>query len=159
MTLDSDTATIPNHLPHVRLQDAPGAPRVLLLCGADLLESFATPGVWSAAHVRAIFEDFGVVCVPRQGTDTAALLARGVRHVQSSPVGGCTGADCHVLAVLRVRSCGFACQRLRSVYAAPSTATVWQTTPDQFFLILPYTVPEKTRLLGILGPLPAFSVC
>ena len=42
------------------------APRVMLLCGADLVESFATPGVWRREHLQQILgPDHGVVCIAR----------------------------------------------------------------------------------------------
>ena len=31
-----------------------GRPRVMLLCGADLVESFVTPGVWRQEHLAQI---------------------------------------------------------------------------------------------------------
>jgi nicotinic acid mononucleotide adenylyltransferase len=46
-----------NALQHFQkvLSETPGSEkmRVKLLCGADLLESFATPDLWSDEHVRA----------------------------------------------------------------------------------------------------------
>lgn len=38
---------------------------MLLLCGSDMLASFASPGVWLLDHMREILEDFGVVCCVR----------------------------------------------------------------------------------------------
>eukprot|EP00899_Mesostigma_viride_P017846 jgi/Mesvir1/26062/Mv06788-RA.1 len=49
-------------------------PRVLLLCGADLLESFCRPGVWIPEHMEEIFHAFGIVCVVREGTDVGRLI-------------------------------------------------------------------------------------
>ena len=44
----------------------PAAPRVMLLCGADMVESFLAPGVWRPEHLRTILgDDHGVVCVAR----------------------------------------------------------------------------------------------
>jgi len=41
-------------------------PRVMLLCGADMVESFLAPGVWRPEHLRAILgDDHGVVCIAR----------------------------------------------------------------------------------------------
>ena len=41
-------------------------PRVMLLCGADVLESFLAPGIWRPDHLHDILsEDHGVVCVAR----------------------------------------------------------------------------------------------
>ncbi len=37
----------------------------MLLCGADMVESLAVPGVWKPEHVRSILEDYGVVCISR----------------------------------------------------------------------------------------------
>ena len=45
---------------------AAAAPRVMLLCGADLVETFTAPGVWQEAHLRHILgDDHGVVCIAR----------------------------------------------------------------------------------------------
>lgn len=52
------------------------APRVMLLCGADMLESFATPGVWLEDQLREIFEGHGVVVVTRPGGNLPALLSQ-----------------------------------------------------------------------------------
>jgi nicotinamide mononucleotide adenylyltransferase len=43
-----------------------GTPQVMLLCGADLVESFATPGVWKRGHLQQIMgPGHGVVCIAR----------------------------------------------------------------------------------------------
>ena len=39
--------------------------RSVLLCGADLLHSFATPGVWLPEQLEEILAHHGVVCVTR----------------------------------------------------------------------------------------------
>lgn len=40
--------------------------QVMLLCGADLVESFATPGVWKREHLQQIMGlEHGVVCIAR----------------------------------------------------------------------------------------------
>ena len=50
-------------------------PRVMLLCGADVLESFLAPGVWRPDHLRDILSDeHGVVCVARCSDLAARLL-------------------------------------------------------------------------------------
>lgn len=46
---------------HVVLQPV----RVMLLCGADLVESFAKPGVWKPEQLEAILHDHGVICISR----------------------------------------------------------------------------------------------
>ncbi|KAJ7515607.1 hypothetical protein O6H91_22G020200 [Diphasiastrum complanatum] len=48
--------------------------KVMLLCGADLLESFITPGVWIPEQVQAIFEIYGVICICRGGQDTRNVI-------------------------------------------------------------------------------------
>ncbi|CAA6672470.1 unnamed protein product [Spirodela intermedia] len=48
--------------------------KVMLLCGSDLLESFATPGVWIRDQVETICRDFGVVCIQREGKDVDQLI-------------------------------------------------------------------------------------
>ncbi len=37
----------------------------MLLAGADLLESFLEPGVWSEEDQETILRDYGVVCITR----------------------------------------------------------------------------------------------
>ncbi|XP_055978027.1 nicotinamide/nicotinic acid mononucleotide adenylyltransferase 3 [Sorex fumeus] len=54
---------------------AAAAPELKLLCGADVLRTFDTPGLWEEAHVREIVERFGLVCVGRTGHDAAAYVA------------------------------------------------------------------------------------
>jgi len=54
---------------------------VMLVCGADLVESFSTPGVWVPEMLREMLSDFGVVCVAREGTDLESVLSREVRWV------------------------------------------------------------------------------
>lgn len=51
--------------PHSSQTVSVATPRTILLCGADLLESFVRPGVWKEAHVREILSAHGVVCVAR----------------------------------------------------------------------------------------------
>ncbi|XP_025421587.1 nicotinamide/nicotinic acid mononucleotide adenylyltransferase 1 isoform X2 [Sipha flava] len=42
---------------------------IRLLCGADLLESFAIPGLWKDDDIEAIVRDFGLVVVSRSGSN------------------------------------------------------------------------------------------
>lgn len=43
--------------------------RVMLVCGADLLETFNTPGLWSTADQKALSSaDFGIIAIPRKGS-------------------------------------------------------------------------------------------
>ncbi|CAH0401718.1 unnamed protein product [Chilo suppressalis] len=47
---------------------------VKLLCGADLLESFATPGLWSDEDMEAIVGRHGLVVVTRAGSDPGKFV-------------------------------------------------------------------------------------
>lgn len=42
-----------------------GGATTMLLCGADMLESFIKPGVWFPEHVEEILGKHGVVCIAR----------------------------------------------------------------------------------------------
>lgn len=45
-----------------------------LLCGADLIESFLVPNLWSDDHIEEILGRFGVVVVPRPGSNPWKLI-------------------------------------------------------------------------------------
>ncbi|CAH2234740.1 jg20966 [Pararge aegeria aegeria] len=47
---------------------------VKLLCGADLLESFATPGLWSDEDIATIVGRHGLVVVSRAGSDPGRFI-------------------------------------------------------------------------------------
>ncbi|CAK9294725.1 unnamed protein product [Gordionus sp. m RMFG-2023] len=42
--------------------------KVILLCGADLFESFTVPGLWDPQHIKDIIKTFGIAVVTRYGT-------------------------------------------------------------------------------------------
>jgi nicotinamide mononucleotide adenylyltransferase len=42
---------------------------IKLLCGADVLESFNTPGLWSVQDMQAITKEYGIVTITRAGND------------------------------------------------------------------------------------------
>ena len=46
------TKKVLDHYQEVVAKETEGQAKVKLLCGADLLESFATPGLWSPQDVR-----------------------------------------------------------------------------------------------------------
>ncbi|KAJ0261601.1 Nicotinamide/nicotinic acid mononucleotide adenylyltransferase [Hirschfeldia incana] len=48
--------------------------KVMLLCGSDLLQSFCTPGVWIPEQVRSICNDYGIVCIRREGQDVETMI-------------------------------------------------------------------------------------
>ncbi|KAM9720364.1 nicotinamide/nicotinic acid mononucleotide adenylyltransferase 3-like isoform 1-T2 [Menidia menidia] len=41
------------------------SPQLKLLCGADFLDTFKTPGLWLHGHVEELVSHFGLVCVTR----------------------------------------------------------------------------------------------
>ncbi|KAJ1481693.1 hypothetical protein T484DRAFT_2708378 [Baffinella frigidus] len=47
--------------------------QVMLLCGADILDSMVTPGVWMESDLRLLLAQ-GVVAIKRQGSDPEKLI-------------------------------------------------------------------------------------
>ncbi|XP_077296928.1 nicotinamide mononucleotide adenylyltransferase isoform X2 [Arctopsyche grandis] len=45
-----------------------------LLCGADLLESFATPGLWSPEDLEIILGEYGLVVITRSGNNPEKFI-------------------------------------------------------------------------------------
>ncbi|XP_022965146.1 nicotinamide/nicotinic acid mononucleotide adenylyltransferase isoform X3 [Cucurbita maxima] len=48
---------------------------VMLACGSDLIESFATPGVWIPDQVKTICRDYGLICVSREEQDIEKIIS------------------------------------------------------------------------------------
>ncbi|KAG6544023.1 hypothetical protein Mapa_014546 [Marchantia paleacea] len=48
--------------------------RVMVLCGADLLESFTDPKSWIPDQVQTICNEHGVVCISRDGKDVRKII-------------------------------------------------------------------------------------
>uniref|UniRef100_A0A3Q3KAI0 Nicotinamide-nucleotide adenylyltransferase n=1 Tax=Monopterus albus TaxID=43700 RepID=A0A3Q3KAI0_MONAL len=46
-----------------------GCPQLMLLCGADVLESFGQPNLWKQEDINEIVSFYGLVCVTRSGSD------------------------------------------------------------------------------------------
>ncbi|KAE8293331.1 Nicotinamide/nicotinic acid mononucleotide adenylyltransferase 1 [Larimichthys crocea] len=46
-----------------------GGPQLMLLCGADLLESFGIPNLWKQDDIAEIVGRYGLVCITRSGND------------------------------------------------------------------------------------------
>ncbi|XP_067449707.1 nicotinamide/nicotinic acid mononucleotide adenylyltransferase 1 [Thunnus thynnus] len=44
-------------------------PHLMLLCGADVLESFGTPNLWKQEDIAEIVGRYGLVCISRSGND------------------------------------------------------------------------------------------
>ncbi|XP_075426253.1 nicotinamide/nicotinic acid mononucleotide adenylyltransferase 3 isoform X2 [Ascaphus truei] len=62
-------------VPEVALSSQQRAvPQLKLLCGADFLETFQTPNLWKAEHVKDLMGAFGLVCVSRSGQDSLHLI-------------------------------------------------------------------------------------
>ncbi|XP_037355135.1 nicotinamide/nicotinic acid mononucleotide adenylyltransferase 1 isoform X1 [Talpa occidentalis] len=51
-----------------------GGPRVKLLCGADVLESFGVPNLWKSEDVAQIVGHYGLVCITRPGNDAQKFI-------------------------------------------------------------------------------------
>ncbi|XP_014667507.1 PREDICTED: nicotinamide/nicotinic acid mononucleotide adenylyltransferase 1-like isoform X1 [Priapulus caudatus] len=45
-----------------------------LLCGADLLESFAVPGLWQQEHIEEILGKYGLVVISREGSNPLKFI-------------------------------------------------------------------------------------
>ncbi|XP_028309458.1 nicotinamide/nicotinic acid mononucleotide adenylyltransferase 1 isoform X2 [Gouania willdenowi] len=48
--------------------------RLMLLCGADVLQSFGVPNLWKQEDIAEIVGDFGVVCITRGSTDPQKFI-------------------------------------------------------------------------------------
>ncbi|KAG8434815.1 hypothetical protein GDO86_012968 [Hymenochirus boettgeri] len=49
-------------------------PKVMLLCGADMLESLGTSNLWKREHVAEIVSTFGVICITRCGSNVRNFI-------------------------------------------------------------------------------------
>ncbi|XP_037913434.1 nicotinamide/nicotinic acid mononucleotide adenylyltransferase 1 isoform X2 [Hermetia illucens] len=62
--------------------------QVKLLCGADLLESFAVPGLWQEEDIEEILENHGLVVISRYGSNPekfifeSDILTQYRKHIQ-----------------------------------------------------------------------------
>lgn len=61
-------------LPALKHYQTTHSQNIKLLCGADLIESFLVPNLWSDEHIGEILQSFGVVVIPREGSDIYKLL-------------------------------------------------------------------------------------
>lgn len=50
-------------------------PELKLLCGADILKTFQSPGLWKEEHIQEILERFGLVCMSRAGHNATAYIS------------------------------------------------------------------------------------
>lgn len=61
-------------LPALRHYESVYGKNLRLLCGADLLESFLIPNLWSDEHIEEILKNYGIVALPRKGSNPWKLL-------------------------------------------------------------------------------------
>ena len=71
--LDSVDARVRGAMNNNNNDDGVVPARSVLVCGADVLASMGTPGVWDQALLEALLERHGVACVVREGTDVRAV--------------------------------------------------------------------------------------
>lgn len=58
-----------NYLKNSFHQKRRDGPQLMLLCGADVLESFGIPNLWKQEDIAEIVGRYGVVCITRSGSD------------------------------------------------------------------------------------------
>lgn len=61
-------------LPALKHYETVYGPDLKLLCGADLFESFLVPNLWSDEHIEEILNTYGIVVLPRVGSNPWKLL-------------------------------------------------------------------------------------
>ncbi|XP_023660643.2 nicotinamide/nicotinic acid mononucleotide adenylyltransferase 1-like [Paramormyrops kingsleyae] len=49
-------------------------PRLMLLCDAELLDSFVVPGLWKPEHIEEIVSNFGLVCMAHYKSNPEAII-------------------------------------------------------------------------------------
>ncbi|XP_060707952.1 nicotinamide/nicotinic acid mononucleotide adenylyltransferase 1 [Hemiscyllium ocellatum] len=54
--------------------EAKEVPGLMLLCGADVVESFAVPNLWKQEDIEEIVGKFGIVCISRLGSNVEKLV-------------------------------------------------------------------------------------
>ncbi|TGZ67672.1 hypothetical protein CRM22_004661 [Opisthorchis felineus] len=50
--------------------------RIKLVFGADVLQSFAVPDLWSEDDMETLVRDYGIICISRPGSDPASLIQK-----------------------------------------------------------------------------------
>jgi nicotinamide mononucleotide adenylyltransferase len=68
------TAQVLDHFQHEICKVLPGV-KIILLAGADLIQTMSTPGVWSRDDLDHILGGYGAFIVERSGTDIDDALA------------------------------------------------------------------------------------
>eukprot|EP00099_Drosophila_melanogaster_P023531 NP_651315.2 nicotinamide mononucleotide adenylyltransferase, isoform A [Drosophila melanogaster] len=70
---DGENTHLPGWLPR-GLHDSRDPVHLKLLCGADLLESFAVPGLWAEADIEDIVANHGLVVITRAGSNPGKFI-------------------------------------------------------------------------------------
>jgi nicotinamide mononucleotide adenylyltransferase len=69
------TIAVLDHFRHCLNKDTKEDPiEVRLVCGADLLESFNTPGVWAAEDIQDIVSNYGLMVLERGNSKVALII-------------------------------------------------------------------------------------
>ncbi|KAH8311754.1 hypothetical protein KR044_007900, partial [Drosophila immigrans] len=66
--------TLPGWLPMGLGRDRQDGIKLKLLCGADLLESFAVPGLWANEDIEEIVANYGLVVITRCGSNPQKFI-------------------------------------------------------------------------------------
>nr|XP_009862493.1 nicotinamide/nicotinic acid mononucleotide adenylyltransferase 3-like [Ciona intestinalis] len=59
--------------------------KLFLLCGADLMQSFVTPGLWKESDIRKIVNNFGLVVITRASYDPREFIKSSPLMQELSP--------------------------------------------------------------------------
>ncbi|KAL7729812.1 hypothetical protein ACLKA6_014673 [Drosophila palustris] len=70
---EEQNGLLPGWLPQ-GLRDRKDPIRLKLLCGADLLESFAVPGLWANEDIEEIVANYGLVVISRCGSNPEKFI-------------------------------------------------------------------------------------
>lgn len=61
-------------VPSSSSEQSRGGTKLMLLCGADVLESFGIPNLWKQEDIEEIVGRFGLVCITRAGNDPLKFI-------------------------------------------------------------------------------------
>ncbi|EDO48825.1 predicted protein [Nematostella vectensis] len=70
----STTKTVLNYMTEQARKKHDNSCTVKLLCGADLLESFAVPGLWLDSDIESIVKEHGIVVITRHGSNPEEFI-------------------------------------------------------------------------------------
>lgn len=68
--------SIDQRLKPIFAHDGVVVPRTVLVCGGDVLESMAVPGVWDQSLLEELLSKHGVACVVRPGVDVGRVFEK-----------------------------------------------------------------------------------